>query len=45
MCISCCMLFTNKLLLDIHFICILDYGNDVTSKQFQVIFLFELKMD
>ena len=31
MCISCFMFFTNKLLLTVHFICILDYGSEISS--------------
>ena len=34
----------NDLLLAVYFIFILDYGSDVSKKQIQVIFLFELKM-
>ena len=43
MCIYGFMFFDNELLLAVHFICILDYGNDVKQKQIQAIFLLEFK--
>ena len=44
MCISHFMFFTNDWLVAVYFIFILDYINNVTQKQIQVIFLLEFKM-
>ena len=32
MCISCLIFFANGLLLAVYFLCVLDYGNDVSQK-------------
>ena len=41
--ISCLVFFANKLLLDIYFICILDYGNDVRQKANLSSFLIQVQ--
>ena len=43
MCIYRFMFFTNDLLVGVYFRLILDYRNDITQKQIQVIFLLKFK--
>ena len=45
MCIYHFIFFTNDLLVAVYFVFILDYENDITQKQIQVIFLLKFKMD
>ena len=45
MCIYHFIFFTNDLLVAVYFVFILDYENDITQKQIQVIFLLNFKMD
>ena len=45
MCIYHFIFFTNDLLVAVYFVFILDYENDITQKQIQVIFLLKFKLD